>query len=453
MAFQGMAFQGMAFQGMAMDPRLAQVTQGAGQSRMHQGMAMDPRLAQVTQGVGQSGRRRGGRRNAICLSPPAALRHKALFELQASGSQGQGTVRRSPALAALEIMPEAPRRRRSSTSSSAFRGEAKQGGAEGKAAEEVVQATLSFDPRDAFGSESKELEFVAVLLQAGGVPQVAAALLAKRAREVYASPASLVEGEEQPPPPYHSWFHAVDVLQAATVLLTGAPAELQPLDRMAVALGALFHDAGHPGRSNAFLRATASPLVSKFGEPSTLERLHWSLAESCLCHVEVQREMLSALSREDWAALLARIKGLICATDMALHAETLKDLEQGKRDAATLAKAILKGADISNVARPLATARRWADSLRDEFLAQGDDERARGLDVTPMCDRAKFRSTVHMSCGFIDAVALPYFHTLRLVIPAAGAFATAVEANRALWEREMQQQQATKNKHKRRGEQ
>jgi hypothetical protein len=49
---------------------------------------------------------------------------------------------------------------------------------------------------------------------------------------------------------------------------------------------------------------------------------------------------------------------------------------------------IIKCADISNVLKPFPVARRWALRVTDEFFEQGDVEHARGMDVTPSCDRS-----------------------------------------------------------------
>ncbi|VEL35995.1 unnamed protein product [Protopolystoma xenopodis] len=44
-------------------------------------------------------------------------------------------------------------------------------------------------------------------------------------------------------------------------------------------------------------------------------------------------------------------------------------------------------ADLSNPAKPLHLYRQWTDRIMEEFFLQGDQERAAGLDISPMCDR------------------------------------------------------------------
>ncbi len=44
-------------------------------------------------------------------------------------------------------------------------------------------------------------------------------------------------------------------------------------------------------------------------------------------------------------------------------------------------------ADLSNPTKPLDLYRNWTNRVMEEFFVQGDLERERGLDISPMCDR------------------------------------------------------------------
>jgi hypothetical protein len=104
-------------------------------------------------------------------------------------------------------------------------------------------------------------------------------------------------------------------------------------------------------------------------------------------------------------------------------------------DALLLMQWLLKCADISNVARPFASSRAWAARLADEFCAQGDVERARGLPVSSLCDRGSC-SVPKMSAGFIQFVALGAFRQLEAVLPcgATRAAVCQVERNAQRWQ-------------------
>lgn len=44
-------------------------------------------------------------------------------------------------------------------------------------------------------------------------------------------------------------------------------------------------------------------------------------------------------------------------------------------------------ADLSSPAKPLELYRKWTDRVMTEFWRQGDLEREKGMDISPMCDR------------------------------------------------------------------
>jgi cAMP-specific phosphodiesterase 4 len=94
---------------------------------------------------------------------------------------------------------------------------------------------------------------------------------------------------------------------------------------------------------------------------------------------------------------------------------------------------LLKCADLSNTLRPLGEARRWAARVTDEMFAQGDRERAGGLDVTGTCDR-RTQSRVGLQVGFIDAVAGPFLRGLAGRYPGLGGLVRQLEENRRGWE-------------------
>jgi hypothetical protein len=71
---------------------------------------------------------------------------------------------------------------------------------------------------------------------------------------------------------------------------------------------------------------------------------------------------------------------------------------------------MLKAADVNHAARPLAAHLYWSECISTEFFRQGDAERARGLPVTAVCDRAKAGPRGQM--GFIQFVVRPCFEPL-----------------------------------------
>ncbi len=44
-------------------------------------------------------------------------------------------------------------------------------------------------------------------------------------------------------------------------------------------------------------------------------------------------------------------------------------------------------ADLSNPTKPLQLYKQWTDRIMEEFFSQGDRERERGMEISPMCDK------------------------------------------------------------------
>lgn len=56
-------------------------------------------------------------------------------------------------------------------------------------------------------------------------------------------------------------------------------------------------------------------------------------------------------------------------------------------------------ADLSNPTKSLELYRQWTDRIMEEFFQQGDKERERGMEISPMCD--KHTASVEKSQVFI----------------------------------------------------
>jgi hypothetical protein len=247
---------------------------------------------------------------------------------------------------------------------------------------------------------------------------------------------------------YHNVHHATDVLQALYVLLAdlGALPKLvatghsewdarhspvAPLDALALLFAAIGHDAGHPGLSNAYLGNAEAPIATAFRcaaphhdasvssasspaaaspaarapEGSPLESYHVLLLEGLL-----ERCGLSQLT---WAASGSRselgslIRTCVLATDMAIHARFVEELEAFERrlygddgapstpaeraalirarpreERTLLCSALLKCADVSNPVRVRSIGRRWSLALRREWERQSALEAECGLPAT-----------------------------------------------------------------------
>ena len=77
---------------------------------------------------------------------------------------------------------------------------------------------------------------------------------------------------------------------------------------------------------------------------------------------------------------------------------------------------VVKCADVGHPSRPLALHLEWSSRIRDEFFAQGDKERSKGMTISPLCDRSVPASTFPQGqLGFINFVSRPVFSLLSAV--------------------------------------
>lgn len=195
--------------------------------------------------------------------------------------------------------------------------------------------------------------------------------------------------------PYHNATHAFDVTQCLFAYLTSghAAAVLEPLEQLALLFAGIMHDLEHPGVSNDFCFRTDHPLVASVQhhqhhhQPLTtttsasaaavLETHH--ISRACELLQDPELAVLACLSPAHQQAVLDLVPQLIIATYMGDHERYLKALsdriESGLPATApdfrlTLMQILIKGADLSNVARPFPVARFWANAIEAEFFLE-----------------------------------------------------------------------------------
>ena len=97
-----------------------------------------------------------------------------------------------------------------------------------------------------------------------------------------------------------------------------------------------------------------------------------------------------------------------------------------------LCSALIKCADISNVARPFHWGIQWAELLVKEFVSQGDLEKELGLPVLPMNDRTQV-VVEDSQIGFIQAVALDLFKNVSQVLYELEFAVNQMQSNLEQW--------------------
>ncbi|XP_062454339.1 cAMP-specific 3',5'-cyclic phosphodiesterase 4A isoform X2 [Rhea pennata] len=210
---------------------------------------------------------------------------------------------------------------------------------------------------------------------------------------------------------YHNSLHAADVMQSTHVLLStpALDAVFTDLEILAALFAAAIHDVDHPGVSNQFLINTNSELALMYNDESVLENHHLAVGFKLL--QEENCDIFQNLSKRQRQTLRKMVIDMVLATDMSKHMSLLADLKTMVETKKVTSSGVL-----------------LLDNYTDRI--QGDKERERGMEISPMCD--KHTASVEKSqVGFIDYIVHPLWETWAdLVHPDAQEILDALEDNR-----------------------
>lgn len=245
---------------------------------------------------------------------------------------------------------------------------------------------------------------------------------------------------------YHNSLHAADVAQSTHILLStpALDAVFTDLEILAAIFAAAIHDVDHPGVSNQFLINTNSELALMYNDESVLENHHLAVGFKLL--QEDNCDIFQNLTKKQRQTLRRMVIDMVLATDMSKHMSLLADLKtmvetkkvtssgvlmlDNYTDRMQVLRNMVHCADLSNPTKPLDLYRQWTDRIMDEFFHQGDRERERGMEISPMCDKHT-ASVERTQVGFIDYIVHPLWETWAdLVHPDAQDILDTLEDNR-----------------------
>uniref|UniRef100_A0A7N8XE43 Phosphodiesterase n=1 Tax=Mastacembelus armatus TaxID=205130 RepID=A0A7N8XE43_9TELE len=245
---------------------------------------------------------------------------------------------------------------------------------------------------------------------------------------------------------YHNNIHAADVVQSTHVLLSTPALEavFTDLEIMAALFASAIHDVDHPGVTNQFLINTSSELALMYNDASVLENHHLAVGFKLL--QEDNCDIFQNLSKKQRDSLRKMVIDMVLATDMSKHMNFLADMKtmvetkkvtslgvlllDNYSDRIQVLQNMVHCADLSNPTKPLELYRQWTDRIMVEFFTQGDRERDKGMEISPMCD--KHNASIEKSqVGFIDYIVHPLWETWAdLVHPDAQDILDTLEDNR-----------------------
>ncbi|XP_013766960.1 cAMP-specific 3',5'-cyclic phosphodiesterase 4D-like [Pundamilia nyererei] len=208
--------------------------------------------------------------------------------------------------------------------------------------------------------------------------------------------------------------------------------------------GCAIHDVDHPGVSNQFLINTNSELALMYNDLSVLENHHLAVGFKLL--QEDNCDIFQNLNKKQRQSLRKMVIDMVLATDMSKHMNLLADLKtmvetkkvtslgvlllDNYSDRIQVLQNMVHCADLSNPTKPLELYRQWTDRIMVEFFTQGDREREKGMEISPMCDKHN-ASVEKNQVGFIDYIVHPLWETWAdLVHPDAQDILDTLEDNR-----------------------
>ena len=221
--------------------------------------------------------------------------------------------------------------------------------------------------------------------------------------------------------PYHNRLHAADVTQTMHFLLNTEPmfTIFSDIEVFALIFSSVIHDVDHPGVNNPFLIKSRDRNAILYNDSHVNENHHLAVAFQLL--YKDKHHFLTYIPEEEADFFRQLVIQLVLSTDMNLHVGVTSDflisVEQffikdnhipDAEERLKIMKGLLHFADISNPTKPLEVYQTWCKRVTEEFFLQGDLERSKGMDISPLCDRAK-ADISKAQTGFINYIVTPLF--------------------------------------------
>merc|ERR1740121_3004390 len=127
--------------------------------------------------------------------------------------------------------------------------------------------------------------------------------------------------------PYHSWFHALDVLHGVFRWhrLLRTEKWLSTVDRYSLLVSAVGHDAGHMGFNNNYLIETSHELALFYNDRSPLENMHCTRMFEIIQRPD--HNIFLQLPAESQKAARKMCVEAILHTDNSHHFQMIMDLQ------------------------------------------------------------------------------------------------------------------------------
>ena len=237
---------------------------------------------------------------------------------------------------------------------------------------------------------------------------------------------------------YHNSLHGADITQSLMVFFLNSNSEeiceTTVLDLLGMIISAMGHDLGHPGLNNGFHINASTELGITYNDKSCLENFHSAYLFRILRKEE--NNILEKFSVQNYKTIRKRMISQILATDMANHGENISLIRSKIKsrqyqekflflsgndktkfeEQQILLDYLIHMADLGHNCKKFDISVIWIQLLCEEFWAQGDQERERGLPISFMCDRNNI-DVPASQIGFLRGFILSSFDTLVEMFP------------------------------------
>ena len=132
------------------------------------------------------------------------------------------------------------------------------------------------------------------------------------------------------------------------------------------------------------------PCLALFKVLATDMSKHMSLLADLKTMVETKKVTSSGVLLLDNYTDRMQVRGTLVKTHDADSLQSMKEMQESyifNVLSLQVLRNMVHCADLSNPTKPLDLYRQWTDRIMDEFFHQGDRERERGMEISPMCDK------------------------------------------------------------------
>merc|ERR1719330_1846456 len=220
-----------------------------------------------------------------------------------------------------------------------------------------------------------------------------------------------IRGQYEGKNPYHNWTHALEVAQCTWhAVLTGGRPLLNYQDILALYCAAIAHDVGHYGFTTPFLVRTQHEIAVLYNDKSPMENMHAYIFFTTM--LGKGNTFLQVNNESQWKNFRRKVITAILSTDIAHHFGFVDKLQSrvarkdtnpfmedakiekdkgnvSKEDRILLLEAFMHTADLTHNFKPFNVHKIGLTALEDEWFLQGDEERKRGMPISPNFDRTK----------------------------------------------------------------